>query len=125
KQMLVAKAGEPILAPAISAAAGVVVREILPGRAAGAVILTHRAPLTVTDIGPPKPPRRIEPSVFEPAALGGFPRTLARRATAALSRRHQPANPSSMRARSGGSSHAAMSRTRAKGRPLSTGPSRS
>src|SRR5713101_5174120 len=35
-----------------------VVREILPGRAAGAVVLAHRAPLTLGEIRPPSFPVR-------------------------------------------------------------------
>ena len=61
--LLVADAGQTILAPAIGAAAGVVVRKVIPRRAAGAVILAHRAPLAFGKIRPPKMPgpRRREP----------------------------------------------------------------
>src|SRR5512147_2391509 len=49
----VADAGDAVLAPAIGARAGVVVREELPGVAPGAVVLAHRAPGAVADVRPP------------------------------------------------------------------------
>ena len=55
----IADAGNAVLAPAIGAAAGMVVREILPGGAAGTVILAHGAPLPFGKIGSPQQPRRL------------------------------------------------------------------
>src|ERR1700722_2803427 len=71
EEMLVAKSGDPIFAPAVGAAARVVVRQVLPGGAILAVILTHRAPLPVADIGPPVSPRGAAPRGFEPASFSG------------------------------------------------------
>ena len=43
----VANAADAVLAPAIGAGARVIVREIFPGGAVGAVILANRAPLAL------------------------------------------------------------------------------
>ncbi|MNS00088.1 hypothetical protein D3C72_313310 [compost metagenome] len=53
---LVGEPRQPVLAPAISATAGMVVGKIAPGIAIGAVVLAHRAPLTFTQIRPPFAP---------------------------------------------------------------------
>src|SRR5213080_3895359 len=53
---VVAKAGDAILAPAIGASARLVVGEIIPGGAARAIILAHRAPLPLTEIRAPAAP---------------------------------------------------------------------
>src|SRR5713226_4429793 len=55
--LVVADAGEPVLAPAIRAAAGMVMREVVPGVAVRAVVLAHGAPLALAEIRPPLPPR--------------------------------------------------------------------
>jgi hypothetical protein len=52
----VAETREPVLTPAIGAAARVVVREIVPGRAVGAVILPYRAPLAFAQVRAPMLP---------------------------------------------------------------------
>ena len=70
-KMVVAKTADAVLAPAIGAAARVIVRQIIPSIAIGAVVLAHRSPLPVTDIGTPAPPRRTEPGVRQPAPFGG------------------------------------------------------
>src|SRR5262249_36172406 len=54
--LVVAEAGDAVLAPAIGAACGMVMGEIAPGIAISAVVLAHRAPLTIADIGTPFPP---------------------------------------------------------------------
>ena len=54
--LVVAKPGDAILAPAIGAAGRMLMGEIAPGVAVGAVILAHRAPLALADIGPPFAP---------------------------------------------------------------------
>src|SRR4029077_6750642 len=59
----VAPAEQSVLAPAISAPAGQIVREVAPGVAIGGVILAHRAPLPLCEIGAPALP------VFVPAIL--------------------------------------------------------
>src|ERR1035437_9808594 len=53
---VVADAGDAVFAPAISPAARVVVRKILPRRAAGRIILAHRAPLPFGQIRAKKRP---------------------------------------------------------------------
>ena len=55
---VVADAREPVLAPAVGARAGVVVREVAPRVAVGAVVLAHRAPGALAEVRPPVPPRR-------------------------------------------------------------------
>ena len=52
----IAEAGQGVLAPPVGTRPGVVVREIVPGLAVGAVVLADRAPLTLADVGPPPVP---------------------------------------------------------------------
>ena len=52
----VAKPADPVLAPAIGAAACLVMRQVVPGVAIGAVVLAHRAPLALAHIGAPFAP---------------------------------------------------------------------
>src|SRR5262249_32626362 len=54
--LAVAPAEEPVLAPAIDAAARVLVREVLPRRPSGGVVLAHGAPLTLAQVRPPPLP---------------------------------------------------------------------
>ena len=54
----VADAGHPVLAPAVGAGAGVVVGEVVPRLAAGAVVLAHGAPRALGEIGTPLVPGR-------------------------------------------------------------------
>ena len=68
-QVIVTPAGNAVLTPAIGAAAGMIVREILPGGAVAAVVLADRAPLALAHIRPPAPPsfagfRRRKPTAF-------------------------------------------------------------
>src|SRR5262249_49757226 len=49
---------DAILAPAVGAAAGLIVGEIIPGRAARAIVLAHRAPLPLAEIRTPAAPIR-------------------------------------------------------------------
>ena len=51
--LAVGDAEQAVLAPAIGAAAGVVVREVIPGRAVRRIILAHGAPLALGEIGAP------------------------------------------------------------------------
>ena len=53
----VADAGDAILAPAIGAAAGVIMGEVVPGAAVGAVVFANRTPGALADIRPPLAPR--------------------------------------------------------------------
>ncbi len=50
----VAEATEAVLSPAISAAARVGVREVIPRRAVAAVALAHGPPLPLAEVGPPR-----------------------------------------------------------------------
>src|SRR5690606_673450 len=56
---LVADAGHAVLVPPVGAGPGMVVREIVPGRAVLAVVLPHRAPGTLGQVRPPRPPRLL------------------------------------------------------------------
>ena len=47
----VADAGESVLVPAVGARAGMIVREVVPGIALGAVVLAHRAPRPFAQVG--------------------------------------------------------------------------
>src|SRR5438552_15997138 len=49
--LTIANPQQPVLAPAISAAAGVIVGKIIPAIAAGRIILAHGAPLAFRKIG--------------------------------------------------------------------------
>src|SRR5262249_29255478 len=51
--------GDAVLPPAVGAAPRRVVREVLPGPAVRAVVLAHRPPLPLGEIGPPEPPRPL------------------------------------------------------------------
>src|SRR2546425_9526596 len=55
--LVVANPGDAVLAPAIRAAAGVVVREIFPGVTVRRVILAHRAPLAFGKVWAETTPR--------------------------------------------------------------------
>jgi hypothetical protein len=74
---LVADAGDPVLAPAVGARARLVVREVVPRVAAGAVVLAHGAPLALAEVGPPGLPRNragtrlLQARVFRRSDRGG------------------------------------------------------
>src|SRR5262249_49808620 len=55
----VADGGEAVLAPAVGAFAGVLVRKEFPGVAVGGVVLAHGAPLPLADVRPPAPPVQL------------------------------------------------------------------
>src|SRR4029077_16984758 len=64
----VGDAGDPVLAPAVGARAGVVVGEGVPGAAVGAVVLADGAPGALAEVGAPaQPGPRV---VGQAAALG-------------------------------------------------------
>ena len=68
----VAEAGESVLVPAIGAAAGVVVGEMVPGVAVGAVVFADSAPGPLGEIGPPVlPVGAAGRAVAQAAVLGG------------------------------------------------------
>ena len=57
--VVVAKARDTVLAPAVGPGAGVVVRQVVPGVAVRAVILANRAPLAFAEVGPPALPALV------------------------------------------------------------------
>jgi len=62
--VVVADAGDAILGPAISARAGMIVGEVIPGRAVGAVILARIAPGSFREVrAPASPVRRLVSSL--------------------------------------------------------------
>ncbi len=68
----VAEPGEAVLAPAVGAAPRVVVGEVAPRVALGAVVLPHGAPRALGDVGPPVPPAHDALAILGHAAvLGG------------------------------------------------------
>ena len=69
--VVVGDAQDAVLAPAVDAGAGVVVREKIPRLAGGAVILAHRAPLAFAQVGPPAPPVSFLKSILFEAGLFG------------------------------------------------------
>src|SRR5882762_3435785 len=69
--VVVGDAADPVLAPAVRARPGVVVREVLPGGAVRAVVLAHRAPFARGQVGAPAPPVGAPlPGLLEPCLLG-------------------------------------------------------
>src|SRR6202012_4014608 len=71
-QMIVTPAGNAVLAPAIGAAAGVIVRETLPCSPVRAIVLADRAPLALAQIRPPATPGFAGFSREKPAAFSGI-----------------------------------------------------
>src|SRR5262249_29158132 len=70
----IAEAADAVLVPAVGAAARVVVRAVLPRAAVGAVILPHRSPRAIADVGPPPlPVRPARRRIGEPSALAALP----------------------------------------------------
>ena len=68
--LIIAKPANPVLAPAIGAAAGMVMRERGPSIPIRAVILAHGAPLPLGQIRPPAPPRAGFRHVGNASAFG-------------------------------------------------------
>src|SRR5207244_3686759 len=71
QQVVVAKPADPVLTPAVGAAARMIVREIFPGIAVFAVILAHRAPLALAEIRSPSSPMLAVSYLLEAQPLGG------------------------------------------------------
>ena len=71
KQLVVGETGQSVLAPAVGAAAGMVVRKIIPSGAAWAIVFAHGAPLALAQIGSPAAPIIAAVGGVKPAALGG------------------------------------------------------
>src|SRR5204862_4415436 len=69
---IVADARDAVLAPAVGARTRVVVRQVFPRRAVGAVVLAYGAPLPLAHVRAPAPPRRLPGARFgEPRLFGG------------------------------------------------------
>src|SRR5262249_48803535 len=74
--LVVAEAGQAVLAPAVGAGPGLVVTEVVPGVAALAVVLPHRPPLPLAEVRAPLPPRdRLLVSLLESGLFGVHWRT--------------------------------------------------
>ena len=84
----VGNAHQTVLAPAVGARAGVLVRKVVPGRAVRAVVLAHRAPLPLGEVGPPALPVLRALRVLLEADAFGIERSTAvmRRAFARVAR---------------------------------------
>src|SRR5205823_4889007 len=67
--VVVRDAGQAVLAPAVGARAGVIVREIFPGRAPGTVIFAYGAPLPLGQVRAPAPPVRNPAGRFRDASM--------------------------------------------------------
>ncbi len=67
--VLVADTGNTVFAPAISAAARLVVGEIIPGVAIGTVVFTHCPPLALAEVRPPATPLRAVVALRDDACL--------------------------------------------------------
>src|SRR5580704_7147494 len=67
--MTIADAGDTVLTPTIGARARVIVREVLPRGAGGAVILTHRPPGSLTQVRAPAVPVGSPPAAILHADL--------------------------------------------------------
>src|SRR5262249_1154516 len=75
KLMAIRNASDAVFAPAVSARAGMIMREIVPGRAVGAVVLADRAPLALGKIGsPPFPVHLARARLFKPSMLSSHAR---------------------------------------------------
>ena len=71
--MSIRDTSQPILIPPIGARAGLLVREVLPGRPVWAVVLSHRTPGPFAQVGPPTLPVARARAVFlEPLLLGTY-----------------------------------------------------
>jgi hypothetical protein len=57
--LVIRNAGQPVLAPAVGAGAGLIVSKVVPGVAAFAVILAHGSPLPFAEVGSPLLPRSL------------------------------------------------------------------
>src|SRR4029453_1798662 len=66
-------AQDPVLVPPVGPRAGVVMREVVPGRSVFAVVLAHGAPGPRREEGSPAIPARFTRVVFgDPPAFGGL-----------------------------------------------------
>ena len=66
----VADARDAVFTPTVGTGARLVVREVGPGGAVGAVIFAYRSPLPFAEVGSPAMPEGLGASLFEAVALG-------------------------------------------------------
>ncbi len=69
--LVVTDAGEAVLAPAVGPGPGLVVGEVRPRIAVVAVVLAHRPPLALAEVGPPHAPRLARSGLDQSLLLGG------------------------------------------------------
>ena len=87
----VAEPGQPVLSPPVGPGPRVIVRQVVPGFAVGAVVLPDRAPLPLADVRPPVVPLPgLQQPVFELSEFG-YPVTLGAHRTPSLFRGHPSA----------------------------------
>ena len=87
----VAEPGQPVLAPPVGPGPGLVVRQVIPGVAVGAVVLPYRAPLPLADVrSPPVPLPGLQQPVLELSEFG-YPVTLGAHRAPSLFRGHPAA----------------------------------
>ena len=75
KLVAIADAAKAVLAPAVRTTARVVVGEIFPSRAGGAVVFPYRAPLTLGKVRPPAFPVGFAAAIFLQSLLFGCHRS--------------------------------------------------
>src|SRR5437867_10162095 len=74
--MPVTDPGQPVFIPSIRFGSRMVVREVFPGCTIGAVVLTHCAPGTLTEIRPPALPMLLPPGILiQPMAFSSYGQT--------------------------------------------------
>ena len=67
----VTEPGQPVLSPPVGLRPGMVVRQVIPRVAVGAVVLPHRAPLPLADVRPPPVPLPgLQQPVLQPPEPG-------------------------------------------------------
>ena len=87
----VAEPGQAILSPPVGPGPRLVVRQVVPGVAVGAVVLPHRAPLPLADVRPPPVPLPgLQQPVLELSEFG-YPVTLGAHRAPSLFRGHPSA----------------------------------
>src|SRR5439155_7748562 len=82
--LAIGDAEQPVLAPAVDTAAGLVMRKILPAGPPGRIVLPDRAPLAFSEIGPPALPVRLPTGIFSQAAFLGGQRLLGSHQSASI-----------------------------------------
>ena len=86
----VAEAGESVLVPSIGAAPGLVVGEVIPGVAVGAIVLAHGPPGSLGEVRPPALPVGATGRAVDQAAVFGGRRVGQRQVSLSVARRPRP-----------------------------------